>query len=382
MKYQSLIQTQEHLSNLCGASCLTFNHRAKDFIGDKRCFCRECRNRSNYGNIHLYGCYEAERWGGKYIYYCPMGFIFVSVSLSEAFTEHSVVAGPILMGEAEDFPETYGLPVFTPGKVTDLQEIMLGLFNPKQTGQDTYEHTTTEDFLREIAAFSHDGSEYTSKQYAIRLEQELKKAVMEKDAQNAKKIMNQLLGHIFFDTGSNLKRIKARVLELIVILSRAAIEGGADIDRMFALDLDNVELVSRMKSIEQLSVWLVNIINKYISYVFEFADIKHVDTVFKTTRYIRENYAQKLSLDTIAGHIYLSKSYLSKTFKEETGMSITAYINQVRVEKSKQYLADRAYSLADIANAVGFDDQSYYTKVFKAVTGISPGKYREAHGKI
>ena len=62
-------------------------------------------------------------------------------------------------------------------------------------------------------------------------------------------------------------------------------------------------------------------------------------------------------------------------------MSITNYINQVRVEKSKLFLTDRSYSLVDIANAVGFDDQSYYTKVFKSITGVSPGKYREAHGK-
>lgn len=173
---------------------------------------------------------------------------------------------------------------------------------------ETYESTTTEDFLKGISASVSESYEHIEEQYAIRLEEDLKHSVLAKDAVNAKKIMNQLLGHIFFETGSNLKKIKVRVLELIVILSRAAIEGGVDIDRMFALNL-------------------------------------------------------------------------SKTFKEETGMSITAYINQVRIEKSKQLLADRSYSLVDISNIVGFDDQSYYTKVFKSITGMSPGKYRETHGK-
>lgn len=127
MEYQKLNRLQQHLANLCGTSCLTFNHRTKEFEGDKTCFCKKCINRLNYPNIHLYGCYEAERWGGKYIYYCPLGFIFISVSLDEAFPGKTLVAGPILMGDAEDFPDTYGLPIYTTQQVTDLQEIMLAL---------------------------------------------------------------------------------------------------------------------------------------------------------------------------------------------------------------------------------------------------------------
>ncbi len=381
MDYQALLQLQKHLEHLCGVTCLIFDKRTKKLSGNSAPFCERCPHPCQYASTHLYGCYEADRWGGKYIYYCPMGFIFIAVTLSDSFADQGVIAGPLLMGAAEDFPETYGLNIYTTGKVTDLQEVLVALFHSEGTDPARIDVTTTEDFLDEIAKFMQETPHDTIEQYPIQLEQELQKAIMEKDAPNAKKILNQLLGHIFFEAGSNLKKIKVRVLELIVMLSRAAIEGGADMEQMFALNLHNVEQVEQMDSIEQLSVWLTNVMNRYISYVFEFTNIKHVDMIFKTISYIKEHYRQKLSLESIANHVYLSKSYLSKIFKEETGMSITNYINQVRVEKSKLFLTDRSYSLVDIANAVGFDDQSYYTKVFKSITGVSPGKYREAHGK-
>ena len=92
--------------------------------------------------------------------------------------------------------------------------------------------------------------------------------------------------------------------------------------------------------------------------------------------YIKTNYREKITLDDVANYAYLSKSYLSKIFKEEMDCTLTAYINKVRVEKSKQLLLDERISLADIAGQVGFEDQSYFTKVFKKVTGISPGKFK------
>ena len=56
------------------------------------------------------------------------------------------------------------------------------------------------------------------------------------------------------------------------------------------------------------------------------------------------------------------------------------YVNNLRVEKSKILLMDQSINLIDLAAMVGFEDQSYFTKVFKKVVGVSPGKYRENRG--
>lgn len=103
---------------------------------------------------------------------------------------------------------------------------------------------------------------------------------------------------------------------------------------------------------------------------------KHADVVYKIMRYIRGNYHRKITLDDIACQVYLSRSYISSLFKEETGSSLTAYINHVRIEQSKRLLADDSISLVDIAGMCGFEDQSYFTKVFKRETGMPPNRYR------
>ena len=90
----------------------------------------------------------------------------------------------------------------------------------------------------------------------------------------------------------------------------------------------------------------------------------------------------KISLNELAGIMHISVSYLSKIFKEETGMSISGFINSVRVDSAKQFLLDDRVSLIEAAYLSGFEDQSYFTKVFKKLTGQTPGIYRRMKGNI
>ena len=170
-------------------------------------------------------------------------------------------------------------------------------------------------------------------------------------------------------------------MELVVLLSRATIDAGADIREIFLFNTNYIHEIEQFTSLEELSVWLTGIMHRFINYSFDFAQVKHSDVVYKVMDYVKANYAQKITLDDIARHVFLSRSYLSSIFKEETGDSLFAYINKVRISKSKMLLLDSAVNLVDVAGLCGFDDQSYFTKVFKKATGISPKKYRDTRGQ-
>lgn len=92
--------------------------------------------------------------------------------------------------------------------------------------------------------------------------------------------------------------------------------------------------------------------------------------------YIAEHYAEPITLESVAGEVGLSVSYFSGLFHEVVGASFREHLCSIRVEESKQLLTQTDYSLADIAVAVGFADQSYFSKVFKRIVGVTPGKYR------
>ena len=92
--------------------------------------------------------------------------------------------------------------------------------------------------------------------------------------------------------------------------------------------------------------------------------------------YISEHFSNPLTLEEVAAYVHLHPSYFSTLFKSSTGSSFKEYLNMVRIEESKRLLSNTDYSIIDIAVAVGFEDQSYFSKVFKKYTGLTPKQFR------
>lgn len=92
--------------------------------------------------------------------------------------------------------------------------------------------------------------------------------------------------------------------------------------------------------------------------------------------YIRYHLNQELTLQVIAKEVHLSPKYLSRLFNESVGISLSAYINEERIKKAKELLDYTGDELSEIALAVGFKNQNYFTTVFKKYTGITPKQYR------
>ncbi len=92
--------------------------------------------------------------------------------------------------------------------------------------------------------------------------------------------------------------------------------------------------------------------------------------------YIKMHLTQKISIDDIARHCNYSTSYVSRNFNKVVGMNINTYINKLKVEVSKTYLITSNKSIAEIAEIVGFEDLSYYSRVFSSLLGIPPAEFR------
>lgn len=102
--------------------------------------------------------------------------------------------------------------------------------------------------------------------------------------------------------------------------------------------------------------------------------------VFKVLEYVQRNYSScNLSNKALAEYVYLTPAYLSSLFKKETGKTISDYIIEVRIEKSKELLKKPRIKLFEIARAVGYSDANYYAKAFKKQVGLTPSEYREKY---
>ena len=100
-------------------------------------------------------------------------------------------------------------------------------------------------------------------------------------------------------------------------------------------------------------------------------------TIYNIADYISDHYAEPITLDGLAGIFYLSKFYLSRSFKEVTGYGVNEYVNILRTKRAKQLLEETSLSISEIAATVGYECITYFEKVFKTYMSISPLKYRK-----
>lgn len=105
------------------------------------------------------------------------------------------------------------------------------------------------------------------------------------------------------------------------------------------------------------------------------------ETVESILYYISQHIAQDIRINDVAAHVHLNPIYVMRLFKAKTGSSILEHITQMRIEKAKELLAGTAYSVQKIADQVGYGNYSYFTRIFKKSTGLTPNAYRKAYDK-
>ena len=99
--------------------------------------------------------------------------------------------------------------------------------------------------------------------------------------------------------------------------------------------------------------------------------------VGKAITLIQYDLTADLSLNSIAGQLNVNSSYLSRLFHKECGCTLTEYVNTQRIERAVVLLGDENKRIQDVANECGFQDTTYFIRVFKKQLGVTPAAYRE-----
>lgn len=99
----------------------------------------------------------------------------------------------------------------------------------------------------------------------------------------------------------------------------------------------------------------------------------------KSIEYITSHYQEQIKVSTISEYLGLSEKYLSTLFKKETGQTMISYIEQIRIDEACSLLTYTDLSYAEIAESLSFNSHSYFTKIFKKNTGLTPMQYRLNH---
>ena len=347
---------------------------------------------------------EAFRWGEGYITNCPLGLIMFAVPI----VFNKMLIGGFLSGFAifpemkQDFTEEI---IQNLGGFYDsvdelkLRDLKLKIFSLKKVRENvSYLLALTRQFQINDLNFLEDRKAKYIQQYKIAnflddlkknspdvarkildKQEEIIQKVKLGDKTGAREILNEFLGSIFFESGMNFEIIKVRIIELVVIISRTAIEAGVGAKDLMGLNYSYFTELNRATDLDELLFKLNDILTNFINRVSATKEKKKKIKIRKITDYINQNFTRKMKSEEVANIGGLSTSRCLHLFKEETGLSLSEYIKKLRIDYGKYLLLNSDISLADCAIEAGFFDQSHFTKTFKQVERMTPSQFRRKY---
>jgi two-component system response regulator YesN len=121
-------------------------------------------------------------------------------------------------------------------------------------------------------------------------------------------------------------------------------------------------------------------LDQYVKEEMEAARQKAKKPIHEAQQFIRENYFRGISQEEVAAYSNVSPAYLSKLFKSELGIGFNDYLTKVRLHAAEELLANSTLNIKEIALAVGYPDEKYFSRLFKKNSGIKPSEYRKIYG--
>lgn len=347
----------------------------------------------------------ASRLGEPYIFLCKAGLANIAISLiiDEVFSGY-FVAGPIIMGElrssiARNFNHLNDLNdsqkaiakmfagkmrVFEPNQISQIALLFYNCIITSVSGANDYSALRTQYSEQNKVNMSIQNykKKHMSVEYPYDLEKVLIDNVSSGQVSSAKENLEKLLSTFSILEAGNLEGIKAKTLWLFAIIIRIASESDSNLNQIIDTDLDIINRLNDTESYNELVSVSVNLITRISKNMLSSIYSGRSQIIIKALQFINKNYQEKISLKDIETNLHVNASYFSTLFKQEMGVTFTDYLNSLKIEHACHLLTETNLSIIDVSLSTGFDDQSYFTKVFKKAKGMTPKAYRAAHGKI
>jgi AraC-like DNA-binding protein len=199
------------------------------------------------------------------------------------------------------------------------------------------------------------------------------------DRAESTRIINYILVHVYSAGQERSDLLKGLLLELVVMMSRAAIAAGSLPSEVLGLNYQSLTELAGIDDDEGLAHWLRAMFDQVSEAMRPQVEIARPAAVAQALGHMRGSLHLDVTLAETARHAGVSPRHLSRLLREHTGRSFTQLLREVRIERASELLATSDESLATIADLAGFCDQAYFTHVFRRARRMTPRQFREAH---
>ena len=333
--------------------------------------------------------------GALCILQSAMDFITIVFSFPREISTDIIVIGPFLEVEPDDtfvinllnknsLPEglrktisTYynSLPVANALNVISTLHTVLGAFISDYDPSNMYYIDFSKNKPK-LSDYNYDDSEFYiqyHKKYKFCLEEIFKCIRLGIDATN---ILNDYIELTGILKGSCIDRLKNNLYILNTQFESELLKEHVSPVQVRQLYLKNQMEIEKETSRVKLMKLPYKMLKKYSDLLSNYNLQQYSYTVRSALEYINLNLQNNLSLSTISEAINKNSSFLSNQFKKETGNTVTRYIQEKRIEESIRLLTHTDMTIQEISYSVGIDDLSWFSKLFKSITNMSPTKYR------
>ena len=180
--------------------------------------------------------------------------------------------------------------------------------------------------------------------------------------------------------GDQLRQLRNLFIVTTTLVSRAAIRGGMREDDAFSLSdayIQKVELLSSYEKIMNLQYHMILEFTEQVELLHR--SVQTTKLSLDVANYVRHHLSEPISVEQMAGELFLSRPYLSLRFKQETGQTLTDFILNEKTEEAKRLLRYSEKSLSAISVYLGFSSHGHFSRVFKKYSGLTPAEYREQY---
>lgn len=173
-----------------------------------------------------------------------------------------------------------------------------------------------------------------------------------------------------------IRSLKNLLITTATLVTRAAIGGGMDTEVAYTLSDIYIQNIEELNTFNDLNNLRITMSCDFADRVRNLKQNNFSRPILSCISFIHKNLYSNLSLESICKHINFNASYISRFFKKEVGITISEYIIKEKIEEAKRLLLSTNYSILEISVLLHFNDQSYFTKIFKRFTGTTPKKFR------
>ncbi len=196
------------------------------------------------------------------------------------------------------------------------------------------------------------------------------------DRNGARKALNEMLA-VMYMTSPKLGLLRARTIELMGYLTRAALEDSPIMEPLIERNHAWMGRLIEAPDFENLSRTLIQALEDFIDGIYLQGFSNGNPHVGKVLDYIASHYAQPISLKTIAAALNLSTFRVAHLVRQATGNTVLQLIQQTRIRHARQLLERTDKSCTEIGHEVGYSNQSYFIRHFRRQTGCTPARYRQ-----